>query len=423
MRAVPWWRIGWRNLGRHRKRTVITALGLGVSFFAVVFIVGWAEGITVEMVENATGLVSGQIEIHATEYRPERSIYETIGGREGIDVDELLDVVSSDATVVAAAPRVYAGGLVSSGESTSAGMLMGIDPDLEPRLSRFLDELKEGRLPQPGLNELVIGTEMARQLEVGVGDEVVVVAPAADGSMGNDLFRIAGIFRTGLAQLDSTFAVLPLEDLQALVALEGGRIHEVAVSTADPWVAPETAAALAASLALSLASGGLDLEVAPWTELRPEMVEYVAIVDSFYFIVFVVVFGIAIFGVANTMLMATFERRREFAVMLALGTTPMTIVLTVLSEAAAIGLMSLVAGAAFTFPLMIWWHNAPPDLSWLYGELTMFGALLRPTLRVEYNVAVWLWAGVSLLVTTLLAALVPAAKAARLPPADTLSGL
>ena len=236
---------------------------------------------------------------------------------------------------------------------------MGIDLDLESQLSRFLNELREGRLPQPGLNELVIGTEMARQLEVGVGDEVVVVAPAADGSMGNDLFRIAGIFRTGLAELDATFAVLPLEALQALVALEGGRIHEVAVSTADPWIAPETAAALTASLA----SGGLDLEVAPWTELRPEMVEYVAIVDSFYFIVFVVVFGIAIFGVANTMLMATFERRREFAVMLALGTTPMTIVLTVLSEAAAIGLMSLVAGAAFTLPLMIWCTTLRPILA------------------------------------------------------------
>lgn len=419
MRVAPWWRIGWRNLGRHRKRTLITALGLGVGFFAVVFIIGWAEGITVEMVENATGLVSGQIEIHATGYRPERSIYDTIGGREGTDVEALLSLVSNSPAVVAAAPRVYAGGLVSSGESTFAGMLMGIDPELEPKLSRFLNELQNGRLPAPGLNELVIGAEMARQLEVGTGDEVVVVAPAADGSLGNDLFRIAGVFRTGLAELDATVAVLPLEALQSLVVLDRGRIHEVAVSTADPWIASETAAGLVTSLAAT----GLDLDVAPWTELRPEMAEYVALVDRFHFVIFLVVFAISIFGVANTMLMATFERRREFAVMLAMGTTPKTVVLTVLSEAAAMGLMSLALGAALTFPLMFWWHNTPPDLGWLYGELTMFGALLRPTLRVEYNVAVWLWAGLALLVTALLAALYPALRAARLPPADTLSGL
>ena len=419
MKESPWWRIGWRNLGRHPKRSLLTALGLGAGYFAVVFIVGWAEGITVEMVENATGLVSGQIEIYAAEYRPERSLYETIGGRSGADVNRVLGVVSDEPTVVAVAPRVYAGGLISSGESTTAGMLMGIDPDLEPRLSRFLNELAKGRLPEPGRNEMLVGDEMARQLVVEVGDTVVVVAPGADGSMGNDLFKIAGIFRTGLAELDATFGIMALEDLQTLVVLDPGRIHEVAVSTADPWIATATADRLLAALA----PAGLDIEIAPWIELHPEMVEYVALVDAFYIVIFVIVFVIAMFGVANTMLMATFERRREFAVMLALGATPMNLVLVVLSEALAMGVLSLIVGAAVTFPLMIWWHNAPPDLSWLYGEFTMFGVLLRPALRVEYNVAVWIWGAVALLLTALVAALYPAARAANVPPADTLSGL
>lgn len=419
MSSQTWLRIGWRNLGRHPKRTVITALGLAVGYFAVVFIVGWAEGITAEMVENATGLVSGQIEIHASEYRPERSLYATIGGRDGTNVDQLLQTVSADPAVVAVSPRVYAGGLISSGDSTSAGMLMGIDPELEPSLSRFLDELSSGRLPVPGRNELLIGEEMARQLVVEVGDEVVVVAPGADGSMGNDLFQITGTFRTGLSEIDMSFAVLPFRDLQALIVLDPGRVHEVAVSTADPWIAQATAERLAGLLIPM----GLEVEVASWTDLRPEMVEYVSLVDSFNFIIIGVVFVIAMFGVANTMLMATFERRREFAVMLALGTTPLKIVLIVLHEAAAMGLLSLALGAGITLPLMVWWHNAPPDVSWLYGELTAFGTLMRPTLRVEYNVSVWIQAGLALLVTALLAAIYPAARAARIPPADTLSGV
>jgi ABC-type lipoprotein release transport system permease subunit len=419
MAASPWIRIGWRNLGRHRKRTILTALGLGAGYFAVVFIVGWAEGITAEMVENATGLVSGQIEIHAREYRPERSLYETIGGRDGADLSRLLRTVSSNAAVVAAAPRVYAGGLVSSGESTSAGMLMGIDPELEPLLSRFLDDLSEGRLPTPGRRELVVGVEMARQLAVEVGSEVVVVAPGADGSMGNDIFQVVGMFQTGLAELDATFVVLPLEDLQALVALAPGRIHEVSVATADPWIADDTAEQLGAALAAT----GLDLEVASWTELRPEMVEYASLIDSFYLIIFVIVFTIALFGVANTMLMATYERRREFAVMLALGATPLKVVLAVIYEAVAMGILSLLMGSAVTFPLMVWWHTAPPDMSWLYGELTAFGALMRPTLRVEYNFLVWFQAALALLVTAVLAGLYPAWRASQVPPADTLSGL
>ena len=419
MSAGPWVLIGWRNLGRHRKRTVLTALGLAVGYFAVVFMIGWSQGLMAEMVENATGLVSGQIEIHDAEYRPERSLFDTIGGRDGADIARLLDVIAAEAGVVAVAPRVYAGGLISSGESTSAGMLMGIDPERERTVSRFLDELVDGRIPESGRNELAIGTEMARQLAVGVGDDVVVVAPGADGSMGNDLYMVAGIFRTGMVELDASHAVLPLMDLQTLITLDPSRIHQIAVATEDPWIADDTAARLVAALA----PDNLALEVAPWTELNPVIVEFVALVDAFYFIIFFIVFGIAIFGVANTMLMATYERRREIAVMLALGATPRSVVKTVLYEAAAMGVVALALGVAVSLPLMFWWHNAPPDLSGLYGDLTMQGVLLRPVLRVEWNLAVWIWGGVALVVTALLAALYPAARAAQVPPADTLSGL
>jgi ABC-type lipoprotein release transport system permease subunit len=108
---------------------------------------------------------------------------------------------------------------------------------------------------------------------------------------------------------------------------------------------------------------------------------------------------------------------------LALGATPRSVVKTVLYEAAAMGVVALALGVAVSWPLMLWWHNAPPDLSGLYGDLTMQGVLLRPVLRVEWNLAVWIWGGVALVVTALLAALYPAARAARVPPADTLSGL
>jgi len=415
----PWLRIGWRNLGRHRKRTVLTALGLAVGYFAVVFMVGWSEGLMAEMVENATGLVSGQIEIHDAEYRPERSLYDTIGGRDGTDFAHLLAGIAADPGVVAATPRVYAGGLVSSGESTSAAMLMGIDPARERTVSRFLDELVDGRMPESGRNELAIGTEMARQLGVGVGDDVVVVAPGADGSMGNDLYVVAGVFRTGMVELDASNAVLPLVDLQTLITLDPGRIHEIAVTTQDPGVADDTAGRLIAALA----PNDLALEVASWTELNPVLVEFVALIDSFYVVIIFIVFGVAIFGVANTMLMATYERRREIAVMLALGATPRAVVMTVLYEATAMGLVSLVFAVGVTLPLMTWWHNAPPDLSSLYGDLTMQGVLIRPMLRVEWNLAIWIWGGVALVATALLAALYPAAMAARAKPADTLSGL
>ena len=419
MLQSPWSRIGLRNLGRNPKRTVLTALGLAVGFFTSVVMVGWTQGLMNEMVDNATGLVGGQIEIHDAEFLPERSLYDTIGGRDGIDVEQLVAQVSEDERIIAAAPRVYAGGLLSSGDATLAGMLMGVDPEREVALSRFLDDLVTGRLPQPGRNELVVGTEMARQLESDIGDEVVVVAPGADGSMGNDLFTLVGTYRTGLVEIDSAFAVLPVQDLQALVVLDESRIHEVVVSTEDPWLAEEVAAVVAATLEGEMPGAA----VIPWTELTPAIVEYTALVDVFYFVIIVIVFGLAIFGVANTMLMATYERRREFAVMLAVGTTPRGVVQSVLYEAAALGLFSLALGVAITWPVMVWWHNAPPDLTGLVGDIEMMGSVVSLTMRVEYDMGFAAMAAAALMLTALLSALYPALRASRVPPADILSGL
>jgi ABC-type lipoprotein release transport system permease subunit len=419
MASGPWWRIGWRNLGRNRRRTLITAAGLAFGYLAVVVLIGLMDGLTAEMIESGTGVLSGQLQVHDLEYRPERKIYDTIGGRGGADVNRLVREIAADPVVEAAAPRVFAGGLVSSGESTVAGILMGVDPELETRVSSLVNGMVRGRAPAAGTNEILVGTEMARQLEVDVGDEIILVAPAADGSMGNDLYTVSGIFQSGMAELDASYAVVPIGSLQILVALDPGRIHEIAASVTNPWLAPEAAARLTAELSPL----GLDVEVAPWTELRPEMLDYAQLADGWRFIVIFIVFAIAIFGVANTMLMATYERRREIAVMLALGTTPFSIVRTVLSEALALGILSLAFGAAITFPVMFWFHNAPPDLSWIYGDYTIFGALIRPRLRVEYHFAMALWTGVALLITALLASLYPAARAARVPPADTLSGL
>ena len=415
----PWWRIGWRNLGRNRRRTLIAAAGLALGYFAVVVMVGLMAGLTAEMIENGTGLLTGQLQIHALDYRPDRSIYRTIGGDDGTDVARLLREVITDTAVAGAAPRVYAGGLVSSGEATTAGILMGVDPNREPGVSRILRSVVRGAVPANGQSQILIGTEMARQLDADVGDTVIVVAPAADGSMGNDLFTVSGVFRSGMPELDGSYVFVPIGSLQQLIALSPGRVHEIAASTTDPWLAPIAAGRLAAEFSTS----GLTLEVEPWTRLRPEMLDYARLVEAWDYFVIGIVFAIAVFGVANTMLMATFERRREVAVMLALGATPAKIVLSILSEALALGVISLIAGVAITLPILVWWHTAPPDLSWLYGDFTMFGALIRPVLRVEYKPAVAVLTGVALLLTALIAALYPAARAARMLPADTLSGI
>ena len=418
MQRGPWRKIGWRNVWRNQRRSVIAASMLAVGYFSVVVMWGWAEGLVAEMIGNGTGILTGQLQVHSAGYRPDRSVYETIGGASGTDVSALVREVAADPAVDAAAPRVYGGGLVSSGSATAAAVLMGVDPALEQHVSRLMQSVVRGRTPRPGSNEILIGAEMARTLHVGPDTEVVVVAPAVDGSLGNDIFIVAGVFSSGMADLDRTFALVPIDALQALMALPPGRVHEIAASVPAPW----EATVAAERLQTRFGSAGLDVAVESWTTFRPEMVDYAQLTQSFEWLLLVIVFGTAIFGVANTMLLATFERRSEFAVLLALGTKPGGIVRSVLSEALALGAIGLAAGVVITLPVLVWWHNAPPDMSWLFGGFTMQGALIRPVLRVEYPWSMTVQAAVALFVTVALAAVYPAVRATRVPPADTLAG-
>lgn len=418
MFSAVWWRMAWRNLWRNRRRTLITAGALAFGFLAAVVLVALSQGMIGQMVENGTGLVTGQVQVHDAEWEPEHSLYATIGGDAGTNVAALVAEVAATPGVTAAAARVYGGGLVSARQRTTAGLLMGVDPTREPGVSRLLGEIRQGRAPRAGASEVAIGSEMARKLEVGPGDEVVLVAPAADGSLGNDLYTVSGVFRTGLTELDGAWVVAPLDRLQALLALAPGRVHEVAAAVDGAWAAPDVATRLAAALAASDPA----VDVRPWTTFRPELADYARLANSFYGVVIAIVFFMAIFGVANTMLMATFERRREFAVARALGTPPSGVAGMVVLEGLILGLLALASGAAVTFPLLAWWARSPIDLSELVGGFSAAGSFVRPILIVELSARWPAVAAVALLLTSILAAVYPAWRSARVPPADALSG-
>jgi putative ABC transport system permease protein len=264
----------------------------------------------------------------------------------------------------------------------------------------------------------VLGGEMARQLEVTLGDELVVMAPSIDGSLGNDLFTIVGIYNSGIVSVDATTVLLSIESLRYLIYMDEGQVHEIAAVVPDPWKAPEAAE----RIATALQTAGYNLSAVSWTEIRPELVEYANLVSASEFVIVIIVFGMAIFGVANTMLMAAYERRREFALLLALGASPWGIIKSVVAEALSLGILSILAGAAVTFPVLVWWHVAPVDLSSVLGGFDMSGSYVSPVLRVEYPWKTIFVASASLFATAVLAATYPAIKSARLPPVDTLSG-
>ncbi|MEC7740118.1 MAG: ABC transporter permease [Gemmatimonadota bacterium] len=412
-----WWRVAWRNLWRNRLRTLITASGLAFGYLGAVLVVGVSDGMLVELIENGTRLMLGEVQVHSEDYLPERNMHHTIGGYEGTDLESFISRITSQEDVSAAAPRVYGGGLLSSGEETQAALLMGVDPDREPRVTTLLSRLVSGRTLVAGANEILIGSEMAEQLGAVLGDEIVVVAPSSDGSLGNDLFTLVGILDTGIPAIDQNYGLLALPDLQFLMAMGPTRIHEVVITVGNAKDSPR----IAGVLREFLSDSELPVQVSSWTDLRPELAEMVSLMDASHFIIVIVIFGMAAFGVANTMLIGTFERRREFAVIRALGTAPIGIGQTVVYEGIILGVISLIAGALITWPILVWWHNSPIDLTTVISGFSVAGAQWRPVLRVEYSVQAPIVAALGLFLTSILAAMYPAWKATRVPPADALA--
>ena len=410
------WKLGWRNLWRRPRRSLINISGVATALLFLVLLLSMTEGLREQLLENGTGLLMGHVQIHHVDYLPDRSVYDTIGGEEALDLDQFRPVATRHGFEVVT-PRVYGFALLSTGDRSVGGELLGIDPANELRLSSLLQGLVEGRLLVPSASkELLLTSGLARELGASVGSEIAAVTQAADGSMGNELYQVVGIIRTGLALLDRSLAVLHVSDLQELLALTRTQFHELALKSADPLAAPALASSL--NRAESLPE---DSEARDWSQLAPQLRDYLNLFDSFYGFIIGFVALFAALGVLNTMMMAVFERTREVGVVTALGMLPSRMVTILLIEAVFMTLIGLIVGFVLAAAVMQPLGTQGLDLSLWTGELSMLNTRMDPILHFKW---VWhdvLWSALSLLLANLLAALIPALCATRMDPVEALA--
>jgi ABC-type lipoprotein release transport system permease subunit len=411
------WRLGWRNLWRNSRRTALSIGAVAVAFAVLIVLEGLREGMARQMLDNGTRLMLGHLQMHDGAYLPDRGLHDTLGGADGTDTAALLAAAEATPGVAAATPRVFGFGLLSTGPRSAGAQLMGVDPAREARVTRLLGAVVAGTgLDGAPPRAVLLGRTLAEELGASVGDEVAVVTQAVDGSIGNELLRVQGILDTRLAGLDRTLAILRLPDLQALLALEPGRIHEVAVRVHDPGQAAEVARALAVRGTLPPA-----VRAEPWQRLAPALVDYVALLRGWNWVMVAIVGTFAAFGVLNTMLMAVFERTPEIGVLAALGVRPWQLLGMVVAESLGLATVGLGAGLGLGAAGMAYFVEHGWDLSrWTRG-LTIAGVLVDPVIR-----GAWTWAtagqtALALAAITILAALVPAWRAARMRPVDALS--
>jgi len=410
--------LAWRNLWRNPRRTFIAMAAIALGYAMLLFVACLMAGLRWQMIENGTRLGLSEIQVHAPDYYPNRSIQKTLGGGRGTDVSALLAVITADPRVYAAAPRVYGYGLVSASHGSSAGVaLLGVVPGQEAKVTVLDTKIVKGSyLTELTPKRVVVGDKLAGVIGVQVGSEIVLLTQAADGSMGNDLYTVGGIVHTGLDVMDRGLVIMLLSSLQELSALTPQRIHEVGIKLHDIKEATTVAAALEVRL-----SKILPVQVSAWPELAPDLANYVQFNRGVTFVLFFIFFLLAVIGIMNTMLMAVFERTRELGMLMALGMRPAQVIGLIMAEAAGLAAASLVVGAAIGAPFLWYLQQHGLDLGGATGEVvSVAGVVVGHLWFGRQDFSAYAQAAVGLAATALVSALYPAWRAAHFRPTEAI---
>ena len=404
----PAWTYAVRSLGRHSRRTWLSVIGIGIGCALALFMESVNRGRDELFARMGAYAGAGHVRIVP------------IGWHERRDPRLRLPNWRSDLAaarevpgVAAVTVRARAQALVAMGTHVVPVEIVGVDPDAEPLTYRFVQNITTVRyLGVSDAGAVVIGQAIADRLVAGLDDEILVTAVGKGGGIESMMLRIVGIVRTGSDEIDATICQVVLADLERLTGLSGA--GEVTLILED-W---QTADTVKAALARAVGDGG---EVLTWGEISPEFKGHLEQDNAVSRVVSAIILLIVVLGVASAQLAAVLERRREFAVLSALGMRSLTIVAILLEEAVVIGVASAALGLALGLPFVWWFATSGIDLSRYMGaSYTFQGVLIEPVIYGDFGSwTAWYVLTIAVLVTVL-ASLYPAWFAARTNPADAL---
>ncbi len=397
--------LAWRNLWRHRGRTAAILFALALGVWSMVSLAALSRGSMEQQLVKAILNLAGHIQIHAPGYRDDPVIEHRMS-----PPSPALTAVLARPEVTAWAMRVRVPAVVASERESAGVTLVGSDPARERGLSFIPDAVTEGRYLETGEEAgILLGRKLAERLETGVGRRVVLMSQDVNNSVADRGFRVLGIFDAEPQATEESYVFITLASAQQMLKF-GDHISEIALMTKDRDRLDGLLAALRAAAP--------DLDVQPWTVVEPLLVLTEKVVNVILIVWYVIVFTAMSFGLVNTLLMAVFERTREFGLFQALGMPPRDILGQVMAESFLLLVIALALGN-FGGWLTVLALKDGLDLSAFAKGFEMMGVspIIYPALRAGDVTAA------NLLVTVLglAASLYPAWRAARHVPVEAIT--
>jgi ABC-type lipoprotein release transport system permease subunit len=419
--------IAWRNIWRNPVRSLLTVSALAGGMVMVILYASLLEGISRQMVQYATQLSSAHLQVHRQAFIDDQDLYATLPW-------PYLEQMEKRFPALHFAPRLYAAALASSRESSTGVLIKAVDPRREAAVTSMLAHVRQGSAElgpaedsADGLTRynLLVGAQLAKNMHLAPGSELVLVTQAADGSIGNALFRVAGVLKPLEPNFDRMGLLLSVTAYRELLYLESG-FHELAIKLDDSdrlaQVQPAVADALQAlQREQPLDSLGGAARLRNWRQLNPAVADMLQMSGTMLLFMGLIVVGLASLGMLNTMLMAVHERTHEFGILLAIGMKRRWLLSMVMLESFFLALVSALLGAALGALLARYLETHGIDFSASMPDGYDWGGIVFEPVMKGYLEPTQILQACALTVgVSLIASLIPSWRTVRLKPAQVL---
>ena len=398
--------MAWRNVWRNSRRTLAAVGATSLGLWAMIVYSGMVAGYLDRMQRHVLDVEMGDIQIHHPEYRGSPSLYHRVEQPQAL-------LAQLDEAGLPAAPRLLGSGLAAAGDNSAGVSLLGVDVERDQAVSKIHERVGSGQWLDPAVpGEVVVGRRLSQMLDLTVGSELVVLSQAADGSMANDLYIVRGILRSVSEAVDRGGVYMVEEAYRELMVVPEG-VHQVIVRRSSTSTSTSTSLSDTAEQVRAMAPS---LDTKTWRELKPTMASMLDSAQGAIYMMFFIVYAAIAIVILNAMLMAVFERVREFGVLKAIGVSPAGVLRLIYLETVIQTGLAIIIGVVLALPTNWYLSTEGLDLSDTMQDLSVMGTTMESLWISQVTLETYTIPILAMLVIVFLAVTYPALRAAFIKP-------
>ncbi len=406
------YKIALRNITRNKRRSLLSGTAIAVAGFAMVFLFSFLAGMLNDMENNLWTYITGAVRIRNAEfdkYERLNPMHLAIPG-----YMDLVEEIEADPAVTAISPRINFPGRITLENDEKVNVLgLGVDFDREAFYQDYKTTLTEGRLPEKGAREALIGRSLARKLGIGIGESFTVLSQSGTRGSKAVTYQVTGLLELPVSGIEKMTVQVPLDTVQKLLWLPD-QVQEILIKVDKNVDSPQN---VAARLEGELKSD-VPLNVKDYKQING-MSAIMDLAAGIYDVIGIIFFFLASTVIINTTIMVIFERMNEIGTLGAMGMTGRQLERLFFFEALFISIAGALAGIAAGIALTAYFAAAgfTGFTKAMEGMDSMgFGSVIYPILNFKSTVVVFFYS----LVVTALATWWPSRRAARVTPVEAL---